>query len=196
MGSISAAEWAFSSGRSWTSTSCLEGRIGRLLITVLATDSLPVGLGIDENTALVVDGDTAFVAGASGVVVVDGRNVQHTGPRRGSGLRVTLAGSGDAVDLRTFAVRRGMGKQAMPATGVALHPPDDPFARWAFLHLLVDLASTPDRQATFSNGGAVLTVAEGEGFSASMSALDGGVEGTPAGVSAGPFLADVLEPGS
>ncbi|MEJ2204672.1 MAG: Type 1 glutamine amidotransferase-like domain-containing protein [Gemmatimonadota bacterium] len=30
-----------------------RGRIGRLLVAVLATDSLPLGLGIDENTALV-----------------------------------------------------------------------------------------------------------------------------------------------
>ncbi|HSG09419.1 MAG TPA: cyanophycinase, partial [Longimicrobiales bacterium] len=82
-----------------------RGRIGRLVVSVLATDSLPLGLGIDENTALVVDGDTAWVAGASGVVVVDGRGARRTGSIRGSGIRVTLAGRGDVLDLRTFAVR-------------------------------------------------------------------------------------------
>ncbi len=169
-----------------------RGRIGRLLVAVLATDSLPLGLGIDENTALVVDGDTAFVAGASGVVVVDGRHVQRTGSHYGSGLRVSLAGTGDAVDLRTFEVRRNGTKEALPSTGGALEPPDDPFARWAFLHLMVDLASSPDRQAVFSTEGVTLRVDEGEGFSAAMAAQDGGVEGTPAGISAGPFLVELV----
>jgi cyanophycinase len=164
-----------------------RGRIGRLLVAVLATDSLPLGLGIDENTALVVDGDTSFVAGASGVVVVDGRQAQRTGPHRGSGLRVTLAGTGDALDLRTFEVRNGEAKQALAGTAEALVLPEDPFARWAFLHLMVDLAASRDRQAVFFVEGATLTVEEAEGFAAAMSAPEGGVEATPEGVSAGPF---------
>jgi len=172
-----------------------RGRIGRLLVAVLATDSLPLGLGIDENTALVVDGDTAFVAGASGVVVVDGRHVQRTGPHHGSGLRVSLAGTGDALDLRTFEVRRSGTKGALPSTGGALETPGDPFARWAFLHLMVDLASSPDREAVFSIEGVTLRVEEGERFSAAMAAEEGGVEGTPAGISAGPFLVDLLPGG-
>ncbi len=173
-----------------------RGRIGRLLVAVLATDSLPMGLGIDENTALVVDGDTAWVVGVSGVVVVDGREAVRTGPRQGSGLRVTLAGTGDGLDLRTFEVHRGGGKAALPVTGTALVLPEDPFGRWAFLHLLVGLASTPDRQAAFSTGGAAWVVRKGEGFSAGMTSPEGGVEGTPAGISAGPFLVDLLAPGS
>jgi cyanophycinase len=172
-----------------------RGRIGRLLVAVLATDSLPLGLGIDENTALVVDGDTAFVAGASGVVVVDGRQAERTGTHLGSGLRVSLAGAGDAVDLRTFEVRRSGAKGALPPTGGALEPPENPFDRWAFLHLMVDLASSPDRGAVFSTEGATLRIDEGEGFSAVMAAAEGGVEGTPAGISAGPFLVDLLPGG-
>ena len=61
-----------------------RGRIGRLVVATLATE-LPVGLGIDENTALVVDGDSARVAGASGVVVVDARSAERTGEAEGSG---------------------------------------------------------------------------------------------------------------
>jgi cyanophycinase len=173
-----------------------RGRIGRLLVSVLATDSLPVGLGVDENTALVVDGDTAWVAGASGVVVVDGRDAQRTGPHRGTGLRLTLAGAGDVVDLRTFAVRHGPGKGPMTEGDEVLDLPEDPFARWAFLHLLVGLSSTSERQASFSTSGARVRISEGEGFSAAMAEPDGGVEGTPAGFSAGPFVVDLTEPGS
>lgn len=169
-----------------------RGRIGRLLVAVLAVDSLPVGLGIDENTALVVDGTTARVAGASGVVVVDGRGAQRISSTRGSGIRVTLAGVGDAVDLATFDVRRAPDKVALPDSSAAFAAPEDPFARWAFLHLLRDLAASPEQSATFPMGVARLTIREADGFSAAMTAREGGVEGAPRGFSAGPFLVDLL----
>jgi cyanophycinase-like exopeptidase len=171
-----------------------RGRIGRLLVSVLAADSMPVGLGIDENTALVVDGDTAWVAGASGVVLVDGRQALRTGPYRGSGVRVTLAGAGDVVDLRTFTVRAGHGKRAVPVADGKVELPADPFARWAFLHLMLGLSTTSEREARFSPSGAILIVTEGEGFSAVMGGVDGGVEGIPAGFSAGPFMVDLAVP--
>jgi cyanophycinase len=170
-----------------------RGRIGRLVVAALATDSLPLGLGIDENTALVVDGESALVVGASGVVVVDGRDVQRTGPARGSGLRVSLAGAGDLVDLETFQVQRGGAKQPLPATVAAVARPEDPFARWAFLHLMVDLAASADGQAELSVDGAVLAVEEAEGFLGAMVAPDGGVQGTPRGFSAGPFVVGLLD---
>lgn len=170
-----------------------RGRIGRLLVAVLGTESLPLGLGIDENTALIVDGDSAVVAGASGVVVVDGRQAQRSSPRRGTGLRVTLASAGDVLDLRTFVVRRSGAGEALPSTDTAVQLPDDPFARWAFLHLMADLASSPDEHAVLSMDGATLTVGEAADFSSVMTAPDGGVQETPAGLSAGPFLVDLME---
>lgn len=173
-----------------------RGRIGRLLVTVLATDSLPLGLGIDENTALVVDGNSARVVGASGVVVVDGRAARREGATRGTGLVVTLAGAGDVLDLTTFQVRRGAGKVAFPMRDGSLASPEDPFARWAFLHLMVGLAETADSEASFPVGGAALTVREGENFSAAVQGAEGGVQGTPAGFSAGPFLVDLVAAGS
>ena len=89
--------------------------VGRLLIAVRATDSLPLGLGIDENTALVVDGDSALVVGASAVVVVDGRFAERTESHRASELRVSLAGAGDDIDLQSFEVRRSA-KSPVPVT--------------------------------------------------------------------------------
>ena len=169
-----------------------RGRIGRLLVAVLAVDSLPVALGIDENTALVVDGAAARVAGASGVVVVDGRGAQRSSPIRGSGIRVTLAGVGDVVDLETFEVRRAPGKVALPPSDAPFAPPEDPFARWAFLHVLRGLATSAEQTVTFGVGDAALTLREGEGFSAAMTAQDGGVVGVPLGFSAGPFVVDLL----
>ena len=170
-----------------------RGRIGRLLVSTLQENSPQIGLGIDENTALVVDGDSAWVVGASGVVGVDGRSVQRTGPSRGVGLRMNLGGAGDLLDLRTLSVQRERTKNPMPVTETSIELPEDPFARWAFLHLMVDLASSSIQEATFALSEANLRVLEDEGFSASMAGPTGGVEGTPAGFSAGPFKVDLLQ---
>ena len=170
-----------------------RGRIGRILVSTLQENSPQIGLGIDENTALVVDGDSAWVVGASGVVVVDGRSVQRTGPSRGLGLRMSLVGAGDLLDLRTLSVQRERTKNPMPVTETSIELPEDPFARWVFLHLMVDLASSSTREATFALSEANLRVLEDEGFSASMAGPTGGIEGTPAGFSAGPFKVDLLQ---
>lgn len=169
-----------------------RGRWGRLLVAALATDSLPLGLGIDENTGLVVDGDSARVVGASGVVVVDAREARRVGATRGTGVRVALAGRGDVVDLRTFQVARAAGKLPLPEVDGPIHAPPDPFARWAFLRLVADLAGSSGTGADFAVGGALLRLREADGFSAAMEAMDGGVEGTPAGFSAGPWLVDLV----
>ena len=170
-----------------------RGRIGRILVSTLQENSPQIGLGIDENTALVVDGDSAWVVGASGVVVVDGRSVQRTGPSRGLGLRMSLVGAGDLLDLRTLIVQRERTKKPVPVTETSIELPEDPFARWAFLHLMVDLASSSIQEATFALSEANLRVLEDEGFSASMAGPTGGIEGTPAGFSAGPFKVDLLQ---
>ena len=55
-----------------------RGRIGRLLAAVAQNPSI-IGLGIDENTAVIVDGDLRFnVAGSGVVTVVDGRDIVFT----------------------------------------------------------------------------------------------------------------------
>ncbi|GMV04234.1 MAG: hypothetical protein AMXMBFR53_05150 [Gemmatimonadota bacterium] len=172
-----------------------RGRWGRLLVAALTTDSLPLGLGIDENTALVVDGASGRVVGASGVVVVDGRGAGRVGVGRGTGVRVSLAGAGDVVDLTSFQVRRAPGKVPLPEVDGPIHGPDDPFGRWAFLRLVADLAGSSGTGADFAVGGALLRLREADGFSAAMEALEGGVEGTPAGFSAGPWLVDLVPQG-
>jgi cyanophycinase len=55
-----------------------RGRIGRLITAVLDLDEYDVGFGIDENTALVVDGDTAYALGESGVIALDARAARAT----------------------------------------------------------------------------------------------------------------------
>ena len=167
-----------------------RGRIARLLVVALTVDAPRVGLGIDENTALVVDGATARVEGASGVVVVDAREASRTRPGRGTGVRVTLAGAGDAIDLRTFAGTRADDKSLLTPSRSAPTLPADPFARWAFLGILTELARSEQHEARFELDGATLRVARGPGFGAF--AYEGeGVQGAPRGFSAGPFLVDL-----
>lgn len=54
-----------------------RGRYGRLLGAV-AHNPRPLGLGIDEDTALLVEGAAARVIGAGAVYVVDGESATHS----------------------------------------------------------------------------------------------------------------------
>ncbi|HEY0776939.1 MAG TPA: cyanophycinase [Gemmatirosa sp.] len=94
-----------------------RGRIGRL-IGAVAQNPRILGIGIDENTAIVCDGHRGFtVLGAGGVYVLDGRDVTHSNVVEESrhrtlsvfGLRLHLLNVGDTFD---FAERR-------PACGAA-----------------------------------------------------------------------------
>lgn len=173
-----------------------RGRIGRLIVAVLDGDTPPVGLGIDENTALVVDGGAAEVVGASGVIVVDGRESRPTQPDGAGQVMLRLAGAGDVLDLQTLRVTRGEEKTPLLRGPGGTEPPDAPFDRWAFLHLIQGLASSPDEEATFDLDGARLRIREGAGFTASSLGPSGGAEGTPAGLSAGPFVVELVRAGA
>lgn len=54
-----------------------RGRIGRLL-TALAQNPAVLGLGIDEDTAVIIDEDELLVWGSQTVTILDGRGVTHT----------------------------------------------------------------------------------------------------------------------
>src|SRR3954470_8737710 len=56
-----------------------RGRFGRLLVALVDLDQFNLAFGIDENTALVVDGGTVWTAGASGVVIMDERGSRRDG---------------------------------------------------------------------------------------------------------------------
>ncbi len=102
-----------------------RGRIGRL-IGAVAQNPRMLGIGIDEDTAIVCEGHQRFtVLGAGGVYVVDGRVV---GPdnlvdeKRDDvalsvfGLRLHLLGMGDQFDLAT---REPAGRPAADADALA-----------------------------------------------------------------------------
>jgi cyanophycinase len=75
-----------------------RGRIGRLALAVRTRPDL-LGIGIDEDTAIVVADGRVTVVGAGGVYVVDGSDVE---PRDALALRLFAAG--DTFDLRGAAV--------------------------------------------------------------------------------------------
>lgn len=82
-----------------------RGRIGRLLGAVAAAEA-SLGIGIDEDTAVVVDDGAFTVIGSGAVTVVDGARMAVPPGRRGDMLtvhdaRVHLLTAGDRYDLRT-----------------------------------------------------------------------------------------------
>lgn len=54
-----------------------RGRIGRLLVAVAQNPHM-LGVGIDEDTAIVVKGNSFRVIGSQSVTVVDGMHISHT----------------------------------------------------------------------------------------------------------------------
>jgi cyanophycinase len=87
-----------------------RGRYGRLLGAVAHNPRL-LGVGIDEDTALLVTGDEGRVLGAGAVYVVDGENATHSNiaeakaesPLSMFDVRTHVLSSGDSFD---FVARR------------------------------------------------------------------------------------------
>lgn len=82
-----------------------RGRIARLL-PLLAARGLPLGLGVEEDSAAIVRGFEVEAVGAGGVLVVDLTDARHDAARKGVPLRLQGAAlsfldSGDRYDLAT-----------------------------------------------------------------------------------------------
>lgn len=158
-----------------------RGRIGRLLVAVTELDEYDLGFGIDENTALVVDGDEVYTIGASGVVIVDAGTARRDG-RSIDGIRLHLLGAGDRFDLRTRRFTAAPGKQPLPSGSEALTPPDDPFGNWSFLHLLHRLGGSVWAELEVPVPGGAVFLRRTAEFAA-RGHEGAGVEGTPAALS-------------
>ncbi len=162
-----------------------RGRIGRLIVAVVEDPAIEVGFGIDENTAMVVEGPRARVVGASGIVVVDGR--------RGDSESVVLflAGSGDVIDLGTLEVTHEPSKRPLPA-GDAPFTDQDILERWAFLEALWTFSTRLDVGMVAEFGGRVVRLEKGDGFSAVVDTTGAqGPGGVPLGFAAGPVRLEI-----
>ena len=95
------------------------------LFTAVAANPEYMGLGIDEDTALVVSGHLGAVIGSGGVTFVDGRGirfdnadeVKHGGSLTLSAMRVGVVGNGYVFNLRERELEtlvRGIDSHAGP----------------------------------------------------------------------------------
>lgn len=84
-----------------------RGRFARML-PAMRVAGYTFGIGVDENTALLVDASgTAEVVGASGVIIVDTSSAQFAKPGDDievSGVRLSYLERGDRVDLHSREV--------------------------------------------------------------------------------------------
>jgi cyanophycinase len=110
-----------------------RGRLQRLFRRVAENPEL-MGLGIDEDTALIVRGHVAEVVGSGSVYFVDGRGVRFDNaeeakkgaPLTLSYLRVGIVGAGYPFDLRERELevllrRDGDETPSVKGTGVVPH---------------------------------------------------------------------------
>lgn len=115
-----------------------RGRFARMLPAMLAART-PLGLGVDEDTAIVVRAGSAEVLGRSGVIAIDLRRaVRATGPHFAlRGARLSLLMAGDRIDLASGAV--SVAEPRRKATRLDPNAPDfqaehtQPFFSWDML---------------------------------------------------------------
>lgn len=115
-----------------------RGRIGRLVAAVDASGE-SLGYGIDENTALIVDGEHAVVRGETGVIVVDLSGALNTSERGIEDVAISYLDDGDGLDLRRNRVIPAADKRPIRVSGLSLRSPA-PVKRCAFgIYTLLDL---------------------------------------------------------
>jgi hypothetical protein len=169
-----------------------RGRWGRLLVALMASDSIAVGFGIDENTALVVDGDSARVVGESGVVFMDARGASPEDQGTdGYGIRLFLLGAGDLVQLERGTVLQDPSKEEISGTGAAFADSEpDLFGDRTLLHILYRFAISPDPRITFNQQGHLVEFRKAPDFRA-FAWREPGISETPRGLSLGPIALSV-----
>ncbi len=100
-----------------------RGRFGRMVVGMLETGAKR-GFGIDENTALFVEGRSARVIGEYGVFVFDLVETKVDPDRRLiENIGVSYADDGDSCDLETGEVRPGPGKRPVTRRDITYKAP-------------------------------------------------------------------------
>lgn len=96
-----------------------RGRLGRLVVA-MTWAGIPVGFGIDENTALIVEGAAGKVVGEYGAMLIDISQMQTDRNRRiFQDFSLSYLDHGDAIDLRTRTVFPGADKRKVRKQDVA-----------------------------------------------------------------------------
>ncbi len=150
---------------------CLaRGRLGRLIVALTADAERRFGLCIGEDTALVVDGRDAWVAGASGVVAIDLEAASRDGKSRGfRDGRLWLLGDGDRLDLESGdATPEGAKRPWEPESSepIVSVMPATPWMRDAFHRFLIDFVGSTAGSAVVGRGPGRVRLRTGDGFGA------------------------------
>lgn len=175
-----------------------RGRIGRLVVAVLDPTTPDRGVGVDENTALVVEDGVGRVVGTSGVVLVDASAARPDGSGPGGDeVLVHLLGEGDLYDFATREVIRGPGKQVVVPEVTAGLVEGGLFDRWVLASLMVRLAASVEESLELAEDGHTALLRKAPGFRAVARTPEPRGEGPeglasiPPGFGAGPFLLDL-----
>jgi cyanophycinase len=94
-----------------------RGRLGRLVVA-MAASGVTRGFGIDENTALLVEGAAGRVCGEYGVMVVDMAGETDPGD-----FRLSYLDDGDSIDLRRLKPSPGAAKRRVRPGEIAYRAP-------------------------------------------------------------------------
>ena len=98
-----------------------RGRLGRMVVAMRAA-GVPVGFGVDENTALLVEGGVGRVCGEYGMIVIDGRRADKAAGDF-VGLRLSYLDHGDAIDLGRLRPLPHADKRRVRAGDIAYRAP-------------------------------------------------------------------------
>ncbi len=149
---------------------CLErGRLGRLIVAVAERSGRRLGLCVDEDTAVAVDGSQARVIGASGVAVLDLEAARAAAGRGFRDGRLWLLGDGDRFDLESGRATPASDKQPWEpesAEPLASFLPAEPWMRDAFHRFLVDFVGSTAGSAVLGNGPGRVRLRTADGFRA------------------------------
>lgn len=100
-----------------------RGRFGRLIVA-LNHSGVQRGFGIDENTALFVDGTQAHVIGEFGAFVLDMKTAKRDKRRRAvSNISFSYVDDGDSIDLHSMTVTPGPEKHPVGYRDIAYRAP-------------------------------------------------------------------------
>ncbi len=100
-----------------------RGRLGRLVVAMAAAGARR-GFGIDENTALLVEGAAARVCGEYGVMLVDLGPGRFDPAARGfADFRLSYVDDGDTIDLASFRPQPGAAKRRVRRREIAYRAP-------------------------------------------------------------------------
>jgi cyanophycinase len=129
-----------------------RGRFGRLIVAMSTCDEY-FGFGVDENTAMFVEGDELHVLGESGVVVFDAReafasNYGELG-RDYCSLKMHFIDNGDRYNLATHTLLPGPDKELVEPSEISYTSPGhinrSVFGSNVFLEVMTRLAEGTDR---------------------------------------------------